>query len=160
MKTINKITSLGDMKIFRSVLSLMLVLVATVLVSCGSPTASAPPTYTPEKLQTIKTYRIPVDVARDRMNTLGEFVENEDWTNVKTFIHGPLGLLRRDLRYLSDALLPDDKAQAKELAQDIFASLENLDAAALDKDSRTATSQFSRALADFENYIDLIPDAS
>ena len=160
MKTINKITSLGDMKIFRSVLSLMLVLVATVLVSCGSPTASAPPTYTPEKLQTIKTYRIPADVALDKMNTLGGFVENEDWVNVKTFIHGPLGLLRRDLRYLSDALLPDDKAQAKELAQDIFASLENLDAAALDKDSKTATSEYKQALADFENYMDLIPDAS
>ncbi len=147
------------MKILRSVLSLMLVLVATVLVSCGSPTASAPPTYTPEKLQTIKTYRIPADVALDKMNTLGEFVQNEDWVNVKSFIHGPLGLLRRDLRYLSDALLPDDKAQATELAQEIFGHLEDLDAAALEKDFKTAKAEFNQALSDFEDYIQLIPDA-
>jgi len=34
---------------FRSILSLILVLVTTLLVSCGSPnTAEIPPTYTPE----------------------------------------------------------------------------------------------------------------
>lgn len=147
------------MKIFRSVLSLMLVLVATILVSCGSPKVSAPPTYTPEKLQTIKTYRIPVDVAQDKMNTLGEFIQKEDWVNVKSFIHGPLGLLRRDLRYLSDALLPDEQEQAAELSQEIFGHLEDIDAAALEKDARTANAEFSQALKDFEDYIGLIPDA-
>ncbi len=147
------------MKIFRSVLSLMLVLVATVLVSCGSPKVSAPPTYTPEKLQVIKTYRIPVDVARNKMNTLGEFIQNEDWVNVKSFIHGPLGFLRRDFRYLSDALLPDDKVQATELAQDIFTRLENIDVAAEEKDYKVAKAQFNQALDDFEAYIDLIPEA-
>lgn len=147
------------MKIFRSVLSLMLVLVATVLVSCGSPKVSAPPTYTPEKLQTIKTYRIPVDVAQDKMNTLGEFIQKEDWVNVKSFIHGPLGLLRRDLRYLSDALLPDEKEQATELSQEIFGHLEDIDAAALEKDARTANAEFSQVIKDFEDYIGLIPDA-
>ncbi len=147
------------MKIFRSVLSLMLVLVATVLVSCGSPTASAPPTYTPEKLQVIKTYRIPVDVARDKMNTLGEFIQEEDWVDTKTFIHGPLGLLRRDLRYLSDKLLPNDKAQATDLAEDLFTRLEKIDAAAQDKDYKVAKAQFKQALADFDAYIQLIPDA-
>ncbi|MDJ0533270.1 MAG: photosystem II protein PsbQ [Xenococcaceae cyanobacterium MO_207.B15] len=147
------------MKIFRSVLSLMLVLVATVLVSCGSPQVSAPPTYTPEKLQVIKTYRIPVDVARDKMNTLGEFIRNEDWVNVKSFIHGPLGFLRRDFRYLSDALLPDDKAEATELAKDIFTRLENIDVAAEEKDYKVAKAQFNQALDDFEAYIELIPEA-
>ncbi len=147
------------MKIFRSVLSLMLVLVATVLVSCGSPQVSAPPTYTPEKLQVIKTYRIPVDVARDKMNTLGEFIQKEDWVNVKSFIHGPLGFLRRDFRYLSEALLPDDKTQATELAKDIFLRLENIDAAAEEKAYKIAKAQFNQALGDFDAYIKLIPDA-
>ncbi|HHP7229701.1 MAG TPA: photosystem II protein PsbQ [Xenococcaceae cyanobacterium] len=147
------------MKIFRSVLSLMLILVATVLVSCGSPQAAAPPTYTPEKLQTIKTYRIPVDVAQDKMNTLSEFIQNEDWVNVKSFIHGPLGSLRRDFRYLSNALLPNDQKQATELAQDIFTRLENIDAAAQDKDYRVAQAQLKQALADFDAYIQLIPEA-
>ena len=56
------------MKIFRSILPVILLLVTTLLVSCGGPTASAPPTYTPEKLEQIKTYRISVDKARERMS--------------------------------------------------------------------------------------------
>ena len=146
------------MKILRSIFSLLLVLVATVLVSCGSPEAAAPPTYTPDKLQTIKTYRIPVDVARDNMNKLGELIDEEDWVNTRSFIHGPLGFLRRDFRYLSDALLPDDATKAKEIADDIFLRLENLDAAAKEKDTRTVASEYRKAVADFDEYIDLVPN--
>ena len=108
------------MKIFRSFLSVMLVLVATVLVSCGSPQASAPPTYTPEKLQQIETYRIPVDNARNNMSRLKELIQEQDWLDTRSYIHGPLGFLRRDFRYLSDSLLPDDAKQAKAISEDIF----------------------------------------
>lgn len=146
------------MKIFRSILSLMLVLVATVLVSCGNPQASAPPTYTPEKLEVINTYRIPVDTAREKMANLSEFIQKQDWVTTRSFIHGPLGFLRRDFRYLSDALLPDDAKKAKEIADDIFLRLENIDAAAKDKDGKTVASEYVKAIADFDSYFDLIPD--
>lgn len=146
------------MKIFRSIFSIMLVLVATVLVSCGSPEAAAPPTYTPEKLQTINTYRIPVDVARDNLSKLGELIRDEDWIDVRSYIHGPLGFLRRDFRYLSDALLPDDAKKAKEISEDIFARLENLDAAAKEKDIRTVASEYRKTVSDFDEYINLVPD--
>ena len=93
------------MKIFRPLLSLILVLVTTILVSCGGGTVSAPPTYTPEKLQKIQTYRIPLDIARQRIPELGKTISNEDWVNADNFLHGPLGLIRRDLTYLSKDLL-------------------------------------------------------
>ncbi|WP_144870832.1 photosystem II protein PsbQ [Hyella patelloides] len=146
------------MKIFRSIFSVMLVLVATVLVSCGSPEAAAPPTYTPEKLQTIKTYRIPIDVARDNMSKLGELIGEQDWVDTRSYIHGPLGFLRRDFRYLSNTLLPDDAEQAKEIAEDIFLRLENLDAAAKEKDAKIVATEYGKAIADFDSYLDLIPD--
>ena len=146
------------MKIFRSLFSLVLVVVATVLVSCGSPEAAAPPTYTPEKIQKITTYRIPVDAARDNMATLGEFIQDQDWITTRSYIHGPLGFLRRDFRYLSDILLPDDAEQAKEITEDIFLRLENIDAAAKEKDSRTVSSEYLKAIADFDSYFELIPD--
>ena len=146
------------MKIIRSIFSVMLILVATVLVSCGSPKAAAPPTYTPEKLQTIKTYRIPVDVARDNMSKLGEFIDEQDWVDTRSYIHGPLGFLRRDFRYLSDALLPDDAKEAKEIAEDIFLRLENIDAAAKEKDGRKVSSEYLKAIADFDSYFELIPE--
>jgi photosystem II protein PsbQ len=146
------------MKIFRSFLSVILILVATVLVSCGSPKASAPPTYTPEKLQQIETYRIPVDIARDNMSRLKELIQEQDWVDTRSYIHGPLGFLRRDFRYLSDSLLPDDAKQAKAISEDIFLRLENIDAAAKDQDARTVATEFNKAISDFDEYIDLIPN--
>ncbi len=146
------------MKIFRSILPLILVLVTTLLVSCGGPQASAPPTYTPEKLQQIKTYRIPVDVAQNRLSELGEYISEEDWVNTQTFIHGPLGLIRRDMTYLANALLPEDKQQAKELAKDIFRHFEDIDEAAKEKNYQAAISEYKEVVSDFDVYLQLIPN--
>ena len=145
------------MKIFRPILSLILVLATTLLVSCGGPNASAPPTYTPEKLQKISTYRIPLDVARQRIPELGQYIENEDWVNVDTFLHGPLGLIRRDLTYLSNALLPDEQKPALDVAKDIFKHIENIDAAVDEKNYRVAISQYKEMVSDLDSYSSLIP---
>ena len=146
------------MRILRSLLSLMLVLVATVLVSCSGPTASVPEVYTPEKLQTIKIYRIPVDIAKKEIFTLSGLISDENWTDVKSVIHGPLGVLRRDLRYLSEALLPDDKEKSLEIAEDLFLRLENLDAAADEKNYSNAIAAYNKAIADLDAYVQLIPN--
>ncbi len=146
------------MRILRSLLSLMLVLVATVLVSCSGPTASIPEVYTPEKLQTIKIYRIPVDIAKKDIISLRELINDENWNDVKSVIHGPLGVLRRDLRYLSETLLPDDKEKSLEISEDLFLRLENLDAAAVEKNYSYATTSYNKAIADYKAYVQLIPD--
>ena len=145
------------MKIFRPILSLILVLATTLLVSCGGNTVSAPPTYTPEKLQKIQTYRIPLDIARERLPKLGEAIANEDWANADNFLHGPLGLIRRDLTYLSNALLPDEQEPALNVAKDIFKHFENIDAAVRDKNYTTAISQYKEVTSDLDAYAGLIP---
>ncbi|BAZ44567.1 photosystem II protein PsbQ [Chondrocystis sp. NIES-4102] len=147
------------MKIFRPILSLILVLVTTVLVSCGSPNASAPPTYTPEKLQQISTYRIPLDLARQRISELGKYIADEDWVNADSFLHGPLGLMRRDLTYLSKALLPDEQEPALNVAKDIFKHIENIDAAVGEKNYTVAISQYKEMVSDLDAYTQLIPQA-
>ncbi len=145
------------MKIFRPILSLILVVATTLLVSCSGPSASAPPTYTPDKLQKIKTYRIPLDIARQRLPELGEYITNEDWVNADTFLHGPLGSIRRDLTYLSRALLDDEQEPALETARDIFKHFENIDAAVDEKDYTTAVSQYKEVVSDLDAYNSLIP---
>lgn len=145
------------MKIFRPLLSLILVLATTLLVSCGGNTASAPPTYTPDKLQKIATYRIPLDIARQRLPELGEAISNEDWTNADSFLHGPLGLIRRDLTYLSNALLPDEQEPALNVAKDIFKHFENIDAAVKEKDYTTAINQYKEVSSDLDAYASLVP---
>jgi len=144
------------MKTLRSFLAVILVLVATVLVSCSSPQAVVP-TYTPEKIQTINTYRIPVDAARTKMSELGELIQEQDWNTTRSYIHGPLGFLRRDFRYLSANLLPDDEEQAQEIASDIFLRLENIDVAAKENNSTVASAQYLKAVNDFDSYIKLVP---
>ena len=145
------------MKIFRPFLSLILVLATTLLVSCGGNTASAPPTYTPEKLQKIATYRIPLDIARQRLPELGDSIASEDWVNADSFLHGPLGLIRRDLTYLSNALLPDEQEPALNVAKDIFKHFENIDAAVNEKNYTTAINQYEEVVLDLDAYASLIP---
>ena len=145
------------MKIFRPILSLILVVATTLLVSCGSSEVAAPPTYTPEKLQKVSTYRIPLDIARDRLPELGEAIGKEDWNNANSFLHGPLGSIRRDLTYLSKALLPDEQEPALDLAKDIFRHFENIDVAVAEKDYTTANNQYREVVADLDTYASLIP---
>ena len=145
------------MKIFRPILSLILVLATTLLVSCGGPSASAPPTYTPEKLQKIKTYSIPLDVARQRLPELGRYITSEDWVNADNFLHGPLGSMRRDLTYLSRALLPEEQEPALNLAKDIFKHFENIDAAVSDNNYTVAVNQYKEVVSDLDAYNSLIP---
>ena len=145
------------MKIFRPILSLILVLATTLLVSCGGPSASAPPTYTPEKLQKIETYRIPLDIARQRLPELGEAIANENWANADSFLHGPLGLIRRDLTYLSNALLPDEQEPALNVAKDIFKHFENIDAAVKEQNYTAAINQYKEVTSDLDAYASLIP---
>jgi photosystem II protein PsbQ len=145
------------MKIFRPILSLILVLATTLLVSCGGGAVSAPPTYTPEKLQKISTYRIPLDIARERIPELGQSIAKEDWVDADSFLHGPLGSIRRDLTYLSNTLLPDEQEPALNVAKDIFRHLENIDAAVSEKNYTVAINQYKEAVSDLDIYASLIP---
>lgn len=145
------------MKIFRPILSLILVLATTLLVSCSNAEVAAPPTYTPEKLQKVSTYRIPLDIARDRLPILGEAIDTGNWTDADSFLHGPLGSIRRDLTYLSKALLPDEQKPALDLAKDIFKHFENIDVAVAEKDYSLANSQYREVVADLDTYASLIP---
>lgn len=145
------------MKILRSIFPIILLLVTTLLVSCGGPNASAPPTYTPEKLAQIQTYRISVDQARERMSELSDLIEEENWVDTRTFIHGPLGLIRRNMTYLSNALLEDDAKKATPLAKEVFKNLDDIDAAAKENRYGAAISEFNQAVRNFDAYLDLIP---
>jgi photosystem II protein PsbQ len=144
----------------RSILSLILVCVATLLVSCGGPSATTPPpTYTPEKVAQIQVLYTPVAEARERMSQLGQFIEDRNWVNTASYIHGPLGGLRQQLRYLNESLLVKDQAKAKDLAKEIFADFERIDAAAKVQNYGRAYSEYIQAIQHFDAYVDLIPQA-
>ncbi|MEO1693274.1 MAG: photosystem II protein PsbQ, partial [Cyanobacteria bacterium J06631_6] len=88
---------------------------------------------------------------------LGESIGKEDWVNADSFLHGPLGSIRRDLTYLSKALLPDEQEPALNLAKDIFKHFENIDVAVAEKDYTLANNQYREVVADLDTYASLIP---
>lgn len=148
------------MSSFRSILSLILVLVTTLLVSCAGPQAAKiPTTYTAEKIEQLEVFAAPIAEAKEQMSELKDFIADQNWVDTRTFIHGPLGQLRQDMVNLSRSLLPKDQKKATELAREVFGHFERLDAAAKDRNSYQAEIQYREALQDFEAFLDLIPKA-
>lgn len=144
----------------RSILSLILVLVTTLLVSCSSPQASKiPTTYSAEKIEQLQLFVEPIQAARDKMSVLEGYVRSKNWVDARTLIHGPLGQLRRDMISLSNSLLQKDQKQATQLAREVFSHFERLDGAAQDRNASVAEYQYGEALKDFDAFLNLIPKA-
>jgi photosystem II protein PsbQ len=149
------------MKKFRTLLSLVLVLVTTLLVSCASPNQARIPTvYTPEKIAQLQIFAEPIKDAREQIKTLKELIETENWVDTRTFIHGPLGELRQTMSILARKLLPKDQKLAQQIAQNLFFHFERLDAAAKARNSSLAETQYVEAVKDFDAFLDLIPASS
>ncbi len=143
----------------RSVLSLLLALVATVVVGCGDGAQStSPATYTPEKIEQIQDAVTPVKQARKRLPELESLLEQRRWSDADSLIHGPLGGIRQEMSYVTRNLLPQDQEQARELSKALFNDLEKLDAAIDDESYSRALQNYDRAIRDFDNYLSLIPE--
>lgn len=91
------------------------------------------------------------------MSELSDLIAAEDWVDTRNFIHGPLGLLRRDMIYLANALLEEDTKQALPLAKEVFNGLEDIDAAAKESNYPAAANEFKQVISNFDAYLDLIP---
>lgn len=144
------------MKNYRSILALLLAIVTTFLVSCGSPKAALP-TYTPDKLARIEQLAASVTSLRDKMPILEEKIQARNWTDIGTYIHGPLGELRRYTSSLTRELLPADQKAAKVAEKSLFNSFEKIDVAATKAQSDVAVKSYQEALKDFEAFLQTVP---
>lgn len=148
------------MKLLRPIFCLTLALITTLLVSCSSPAkAKIPTTYSPEKIAQIQEYREPIVKAREQMNTLEKLIEEENWMDVMTFIHGPLGELRQNMAITSRKLLPKDQKVALSTAKRLFVHLEKLDLAAKERNLEVAKNEFKEALKEFDAYLQIVPSS-
>ncbi len=138
---------------------LLLLLLSTWLGGCGGSVA-VEPTYTPEIIAQIQRAMTPILEAQQRFPELKAAIEAEDWNDVDSFIHGPLGSLRAGMSYVSRSLLPAEQLPAQELAKEFFSDLERIDVAAASGTLSLARQEYERAQADLQAYIDLIPTAA
>lgn len=142
---------------FRPLLGILLAVVASCLVACGGPAAKIPTTYTPEILQQVELYTPAVAELRDRFPELQSYIQQKDWVNVQSFIHGPMGEMRTRINRLAGTLLTKDKLQAQTLAKEIYSHLERLDEAAANNQQVIAGQEYRNALDDFDSFLSLVP---
>ncbi len=143
---------------FRPLLGILLAVIATTLVACGGgPASKVPTTYTPAVLQQVELYSPGVAALRDRFPELAGYIQKQDWVNVQSFIHGPMGELRARSNRLAATLLPKDKEKAQELAQELYVHLERLDEAAANRQQVVAGQEYRNALDDFDGFLSLVP---
>jgi len=149
------------MRRYRSILALMLALVTTCLVSCGSPAATEPPpAYTAQQVEQIQRTVANLSELREKMPVLKTKIDDRDWVDVGTYIHGPLGSLRQKMSYMTRQLLPQDQKAASAAAEDLFEHLQQINTAAESRNYQLAITNYQEALIDFDRYLKLIPDSS
>jgi photosystem II protein PsbQ len=146
----------------RSILSLILGILATFIVSCGSPTvAKVPPTYTAAQVEQIQQYVPKIVGLRDRATSeLQRLIQNRDWINVSDFIHGPLGELRLQMIYVTRNLLPQDQDKARQATRKFFDDLVTIDQAAQKGEYQRAARNYREALGDIDAFLELVPKSS
>ncbi len=149
------------MAYYRSVLSLILLIVATFLVSCGSPSAAKlPETYTSAQIEQIQQYVPDLVALRDRMNEIPTLIQRRDWIDVSNFVHGPLGELRMKMTYVTRNLLPKDQEVARQATRDFLNDLLKIEQAAADSNSQSAVRSYQAALADINKFLGVVPKPS
>jgi len=141
----------------RPLLGVVLAVIAPCLVACGGPAAKVPTTYTPEVLQQVELYTPGVAELRDRFPELESYIQDQDWVDVQSFIHGPMGELRTRVNRLAATLLPKDQPQAQALAKELYGHLERLDEAAANGQQVIAGQEYRNALDDFDSFLSLVP---
>ena len=146
------------MRRYRAVVGVLLAVVATFLVSCSSGPAAVAPTYTPEKISQLQNYVNRIEMVRERLPELENYIEKDNWINVNSFTHGPLGQLRSELVRLSNQLLPADQSKAKMLSEDILGHLEKIDEASQRRSYTDAIAQYREFSDDVEALLSIVPE--
>jgi photosystem II protein PsbQ len=147
------------MSLFRPLISILLVFISVLIVSCGDGSQAKAPTYSVAELAQIQTTNKNLTAVSDRLPELATFIQSRDWNNVKSFIHGPLGDIRTRMSGLSRELLPGTKEQALAISKEIFVHLNKIDEAAGNNDYQLAIRNYGEALKDFASFEKLIPQA-
>jgi photosystem II protein PsbQ len=145
----------------RSILSMIFVLLATFLISCGSPNvATVPPSYTAAEVAKIQEYVPGIEVARDRSIELENLIKKGEWIKVGNFIHGPITEARLNMTYIIPNLAPQSQGEARQISKDLLQDLVRIDQAASAGNANLALTKYKEAFADIDKFLQLVPKKS
>jgi photosystem II protein PsbQ len=142
----------------RPLFSVLLAFIAVFVVSCSDAQVKAP-TYSAAQLAQIQTAGSNITKIRDRLPELASLIQERNWNDVKSFIHGPLGEIRTRMAGLSRELLPGSKEKALAASKEVFVHLNKIDEAADNNDYQAAIRNYAEALKDLETFDSFLPKA-
>ena len=128
------------------------------LAACDGSANAKPATISPEDMAVIRRQVEGFMAARDRLPELAELVQQRDWTFTRNLIHGPMQEVGREMLYINQRLLPQDRAEANKLAKSLKDAMADLDEAARLQDSDKLQKFYDDLEADFANYAAVIPE--
>ena len=128
------------------------------LAACDGSANAKPATISPEDMAVIRRQVEGFTAARDRLPELAELVQQRDWTFTRNLIHGPMQEVGREMLYINQRLLPQDRAEANKLATSLKDAMADLDEAARLQDSAKLQKAYDDLEDDFANYAAVIPE--
>ena len=128
------------------------------LAACDGGANATPATISPDDMAVIRRQVEGFTAARDRLPELSKLVEERDWTFTRNLIHGPMQEVSREMLYINQRLLPQDRAEAKNLATSLKDALADLDEAARLQDAAKLQKAFDELGSGFTNYATVIPE--
>ena len=127
------------------------------LAACDGSTNAKPATISPEDMAVIRRQVAGFTDAQERLPELAKLVNERDWTFTRNLIHGPMQEVGREMLYINQRLLPQDRANANKLATALKDALADLDEAAHLQDGARLQKSYVALATGFTNYAEVIP---
>jgi photosystem II protein PsbQ len=144
--------------LLRRLAALLLAVVLSVSVAaCSGGRASTPATLSPEAISAITRQAEGFLSARDRLPDLANLVNTRNWVFTRNLIHGPMQEVGREMLYINKLLLPSERAEATQRANELKASLADLDEAARLQDGEALRRAYIKVASGFGLYAQLLP---
>ena len=135
----------------------LVVLLCVGFISPAEAKGKAAKTISPEDMAMIRKQAEEFMEAKDRLPELATLVNERDWVFTRNLIRGPMQPLGREMLYINQRLLPQDRKEADKRAAELKTALAELDEAARLQDGSRLTKEYSRVASGFGAYAEMIP---
>ena len=135
----------------------LVVLLCVGFISPAEAKGKTAKTISPEDMAVIRKQAEEFMEAKDRLPELATLVNERDWVFTRNLIRGPMQPLGREMLYINQRLLPQDRKEADKRAAELKTALADLDEAARLQDGSRLTKEYSRVASGFGAYAEMIP---
>ena len=144
--------------LLRRLAAVALVLLLCVgFISPAEAKGKAAKTISPEDMAVIRRQAEEFMEAKDRLPELATLVNERDWVFTRNLIRGRGAAWGREMLYINQRLLPEDRKEADKRAAELKTALAELDEAARLQDGSRLTKEYSRVASGFGAYAEMIP---